>query len=169
MNAAFRTCSEPARHIGAHAGCTTVSTLYIDPASQIALRVFKTDEEIAMSKFLVAAAASAGLLALSGGVTLAADYDGEYVPSRHHYAYQHDNDSAAAEVREEQRELAQAHRRLRRAWWNGDEWEARRAAAKVREERQELWQARRKLESEQGEAYRGDYYDQHPRYHRWWD
>jgi hypothetical protein len=168
MNAAFRTCSEPARHIGAHAGCTTVSTQRIDPASQTAHSGFEPDEEIAMSKFLVASAASASLLALSSGAALA-DHDYDYAPARHHYTYQQDNDSAAAEVREEQRELAQAHRRLRQAWWNGNEWEARRAAAKVREERQELWQARRKLESEQGEAYRGDYYDQHPRYHRWWD
>jgi hypothetical protein len=122
-----------------------------------------------MSKLLNAAAASLGLLAFSGGTSIAADYDGEYIPERHrsNYNYSYDNGRGSAEVREEQRELAQARRRLRWAWWHGDDREARRAAAKIEEERRELWQARHKLRAQQGYAYQGDYYEQHPRYRRW--
>jgi hypothetical protein len=122
-----------------------------------------------MSKFLTAAVASLSLIALSGGAASAADYDGEYRPERHrtYYNYAPNNGYASAEVREEQRELAQAERRLRWARWHGDDWEARRAAAKIEEERRELWHARRKQQSERGYAYQGDYYDQHPRYRRW--
>ena len=123
-----------------------------------------------MSKFLAAAAATAGLLVLSSGAALA-DSNSDYGAGRHHYSGYLDRDSATAEVREEREELAAAHRRWRWAWWHGNDWEARRAAAKVREERRELWAARHNHNEEYSErsVERYDYYDAHPRYHRWWD
>jgi hypothetical protein len=125
-----------------------------------------TLEENVMSKLLTATAATLGLLALSSGAALA-DSDDEYVTGRHLRHDAREVNWAAAEVREEQRELAQAHRRLRWAWWHGNNWEARRAAAKVREERRELWDARHKLYTERRDLVedRHEYFDDHPRYH----
>jgi hypothetical protein len=173
MNAAFRTRSVVAPHFSnmpaeqqfqPHALARHLRPFACCPISRA-----ETDEEIVMSKFLAAAAASLSIIGLSGGAALAADYDGEYRPERHrtHHNYSYDTGRDSAEVREEQRELAQARRRLRWAWWHGDDREARRAAAKIEEERRELWQARRKVQAEQSYSGNGDYYDAHPRYHRW--